>query len=85
MGADAQFDVVYRGQVMNHIIPGRAVFFQRLKEYGGGYWFGRTYSDYYEFLIERPVSLGEGIDFLIHANAVAARHMEFDDDFKLEG
>lgn len=42
-GKDHSFDVVYRGESRDWISPGKYVFFQRLKEYGGGYWLGQAY------------------------------------------
>jgi len=44
-GKDSNYQVVYRGETLEHYKPGGWVFFQRLKEYGGGYWLGRTYED----------------------------------------
>ncbi|MFV8985360.1 hypothetical protein [Serratia fonticola] len=59
------YDIVYRGETRDYIPPGRLMFFQRLKEHGGGYWLGRAYDNAFIFEIERPVSLGEGIDHII--------------------
>lgn len=63
-GKDHSFDVVYRGESRDWISPGKYVFFQRLKEYGGGYWLGLAYDDCFVFAIERPISIREGMDFL---------------------
>ena len=43
---DSNYQIVYRGEVLDHLIPSQWVFFQRLKSYGGGYWLGRTYQDF---------------------------------------
>jgi len=81
------FDVVYRGETRNWIYPGTHVFFQRSKECGGGYWLGTVYDDFYKFIIERPVSIREGIDYLFVMNKVVREGNVFDDsldDFKLK-
>lgn len=85
-GKDSNYQVVYRGQVLPpaHVKEGGWVFFQRLKECGGGYWLGKTWQNYFEFGIEAPVSLAQGIEYLIMADCVESCHMEFVDDFKLE-
>lgn len=85
MSKDLGYDVVYRGETRDYISPGRWVFFQRAKAYGGGYWLGQAYDDCFVMGIERPVSLGEGIDFLLFAGEAKKDFMTFDDDFKLEG
>lgn len=33
---DSNYQIVYRGEVLDHLIPSQWVFFQRLKSYGGG-------------------------------------------------
>ncbi|EGT0646151.1 hypothetical protein MJ717_001900 [Cronobacter sakazakii] len=80
---DLKYQVVYRGDKLETIIPGQWVFFQRLKEYGGGYWFGKTYDDCFWFEIERPVSLAEGLDYLILITKVQATSHEFDANYSL--
>jgi hypothetical protein len=77
------YDVVYRGETITYIQEGRWVFFQRLKEYGGGYWLGRTYHDAFIFGLERPTSLAEGIDFIFAMKRAESGFTAFDDDFKL--
>ena len=42
---DSNYQIVYRGETLQNFKPGQYVFFQRLKEYGGGYWLGRTHED----------------------------------------
>ena len=86
-GKDAGFDVVYRGETRDHISPGKYVFFQRLKEHGGGYWLGQCYDDWFGFVIERPCSLREGMALLITMRGHQNDIMKFDDsldDFRLE-
>jgi hypothetical protein len=63
-GKDSSFEVVYRGGIYHHYLPGKWVFFQREKHYGGGFWIGQAYDDGYLFGIPWPVSLREGIKFL---------------------
>lgn len=79
-GKDSNFQVVYRGQTLQHFKPGQYVFFQRLKEYGGGYWLGKTHEDGFEFVLEQPTSLNHGIKFLLQLEDVESRFMEFVDD-----
>ena len=82
---DSNYQIVYRGETLKYFKPGQCVFFQREKQYGGGYWLGRTHEDGFEFLLEEPTSLGRGLEFLIIHASVVARHMEFVDfdDFNL--
>lgn len=84
-GKDSNYQIIYRGEVLEprYFKPGGWVFFQRLKEYGGGYWFGRTWPDFFEFGIERPVSLREGIAYLLITARVESNFLDFDDDFTL--
>lgn len=74
---DSNYQVVKRGESLPRFVDGGWVFFQRLKEYGGGFWVGRTYSDAFIFGIEKPVSLIEGMQFMIAVNSAEARSMEF--------
>jgi len=78
-GKDNKFDVVYRGETRDYIKPGTYVFFQRLKEHGGGYWLGQAYDDWFGFVIESPVSLREGMGYLITLANQKDRLMVFDD------
>lgn len=84
-GKDANYQIVYRGEVLEFLRPGEWVFFQRSKDVGGGYWLGRTYPDFYLFGMERPVSLAEGLQYIIDCERVEAVSHEFDDDFELYG
>lgn len=74
---DSNYQVVKRGKSLPRFVDGGWVFFQRLKEYGGGFWVGRTYTDAFIFGIERPVSLIEGMQFMIAVNSAESRYMEF--------
>lgn len=40
-GKVPNYQIVYRDETLNYFKPGGYVFFQRLKEYGGGYWLGK--------------------------------------------
>lgn len=78
-GKDTSYQIVYRGETLKHFKPGQCVFFQRERQYGGGYWLGKTHVDGFEFLLEQPTSLREGMLFLLTLAKVEARHMEFVD------
>jgi hypothetical protein len=84
-GKDLKYQIIYRGETLAYVIPGQWVFFQRSKESGGGYWLGRTYPDFYLFGLERPVSLSEGLQYMILGDRVEANSKTFDDDFELYG
>ncbi|RZV01035.1 UNVERIFIED_ORG: hypothetical protein EOZ59_0973 [Serratia quinivorans] len=77
------YQIVYRGETLPHFVDGGWVFFQRLKEYGGGYWLGRTYHDAFIFGLERPTSLAEGIDFIFAMKMAESGFTAFDDNFTL--
>lgn len=77
------YQVVYRGEMLPYFVDGGWVFFQRLKEYGGGYWLGRTYNDAFVFGLERPTSLFGGIQFILASRYVEENADKFDDDFQL--
>ncbi|HCL5593486.1 hypothetical protein [Enterobacter cloacae] len=80
---DFKYQIIYRGDMLETIIPGQWVFFQRLKEYGGGYWLGRTYHDCFWFELDRPVSLSDGLDYLMLLTKVEATSQEFDANYSL--
>ena len=82
-GKDANYQVVYRGEVLENYRPGGWVFFQRPKECGGGYWLGRTYDDVFMMDYWRPVSLNEGLAYLLTVKQVEAKSNEFDANFPL--
>ena len=80
MGKDLGFDVVYRGEARDWIQPGRYAFFQRRKEYGVGYWLGQVYDDWFGFVIEEPVSLRQGIEYLMSLRSNESQLGGFHDD-----
>ncbi|EAU0361833.1 hypothetical protein BZH78_19280 [Salmonella enterica] len=85
-GKDSNYQIVYRGETLQCLKPGQYVFFQRLKEYGGGFWLGKTYEDGFEFVLEWPTSLSEGLLYLMSLERMEANYLEFVndiDDFKL--
>lgn len=82
-GKDSNYKVVYRGETLDRIVEGEWVFFQRLREYAGGYWLGRTYNDCYVFELEWPVSLSQGLEYLLTLQSVKDKGYGFDDDFPL--
>lgn len=77
------YQVVYRGEILPHFVEGGWVFFQRLKEYGGGYWLGRTYHDVFILEYDRPTSLYDGILFIFEMKRAEHSYTDFDDDFTL--
>lgn len=83
-GKDSNYSVVYRGETLDNFIEGKWVFFQRSKESGGGFWFGRTFRDCFWLEFERPTSLREGLLYLLALESMKERMWEFDDDFTLE-
>ncbi|MGO4744036.1 hypothetical protein [Serratia quinivorans] len=77
------YQVVYRGESLEYFEEAGWVFFQRLKEYGGGYWLGRTYQNVFILELERPTSLYEGIHFYLASQSVEKQADKFDDNFQL--
>lgn len=86
-GKDSNYQVVLRGETLERFVPGGYVFIQRAKVYGGGFWLIKTYNNPWcsWFVLERPVSLNEGLNYLIVSEAVEAKSHLFDDDFTLTG
>ncbi|NCG52944.1 hypothetical protein [Serratia fonticola] len=80
---DGDYDILYRGETRDYIPPGRVMFIQRAKECGGGYWLGKAYDDAFIFELEHPVSLSQGIDYIMFMKRVAKHVDDFDDDFTL--
>lgn len=74
------FDVVVRGDTRDYIKPGSYVFFQREKEHGGGFWLGQACDDWFGFVIEEPVSLRKGIEYLMSIKRVESQLGGFHDD-----
>jgi len=79
-GKDSNFRVVYRGEALENFREGEWVFFQRAKECGGGYWFGRTYAFYFLLEFEQPTSLAQGINYLLVLESNRPQLEVFDDD-----
>ncbi|ENL8728941.1 hypothetical protein AB6I73_003901 [Citrobacter amalonaticus] len=77
---DSKFQIVYRGETLQFFKPGEYVFFQRQKEYGGGFWLGKTHEDGFEFVLEQPTSLNYGMEYLLKLKDVESLFMEFVDD-----
>lgn len=82
-GKDSNYQIVYRGEVLERFIEGGWVFFQRPKSCGGGFWFGRTYSGLFWLEFERPTSLHDGLKYLVSYNYIYDKAHIFDDDFDL--
>lgn len=85
-GSDSDFQVVYRGEYLTYYVPGGWVFFQRSKESGGGFWFGRTFDGLFLFEFTAPVSLSLGLahlQTLKHPGAVIYESVQPDDSLPL--
>lgn len=80
---DSNYQIVYRGETLPRLVEGGWVFFQRAKVYGGGFWFGRTYSDGYWLEFDHPCSLREGLEYLSALNSMVRFADEVDDNFRL--
>ncbi|WP_213672548.1 hypothetical protein [Raoultella ornithinolytica] len=83
MGKDTNYQVVYRGETLPHYIPGGWVFFQRPIECGGGFWLGKTFDGLFMLEMDRPVSLHDGLCYIVQHMNVSEDFMDFDDDFTL--
>lgn len=81
-GKDSNYQVVYRGELLPHYVPGGWVFFQRPKECGGG-GLGRTYEDCFWLELEFPVLLYDGLGFLMEVIMIEQRSDEFDANHSL--
>ncbi len=82
-GKDSNYQIVYRDEHLQIYVPGGWVLFQRLKEYGGGFWLGKTFDGLFMLELDHPVSLHDGIVYIVRYGKVAENFMDFDDDFKL--
>lgn len=84
---DSKYQIVYRGETLANMVPGGLVFIQRSRDYGGGFWLIRTYDNpFCSWLeLEKPISLNDGLRYIVEAEKVAERYLDFDDDFQLEG
>ncbi|HDX5345360.1 TPA: hypothetical protein ROI66_004315 [Citrobacter sedlakii] len=80
---DSNYQIVYRDEVLNKFVPGGWVLFQRMKVHGGGFWLGKTFDGVFMLELEHPISLHEGIVYILHCDRVAQNFMDFDDDFTL--
>lgn len=80
---DSNYQIVYRDETLTHYIPGGWVLFQRPKEYGGGFWLGKTFDGLFMLEMDRPVSLHDGIYYIVQNTNVSANFMDFDEDFTL--
>ena len=54
-----------------------------MKQHGGGFWLGKTFDGLFMLELEYPVSLHDGIVYIVNQSQVAANFMDFDDDFTL--
>lgn len=79
-----EYQIIYRGQSLGRYFPGQWAFFQRPKECGGGYWLGRVYDDCFWLELQWPVSLRDGLIYMIKANKMIENANNFDDEFTLE-
>lgn len=80
---DSNHQIIYRGQVLERLTLGDWVFFQRPKECGGGFWLGRIYEDCFWLELEFPVSLYDGLEFLMEVTRVEQRSDEVDANYSL--
>lgn len=62
---DTHYQLVKHGESLPRIVD------------GGWFWVCRTYSDAFILGIEKPVSLIEGMQFMIALNSAEARYMVF--------
>ncbi|ECC1675616.1 lF-82 [Salmonella enterica] len=84
-GKDLNYQIVYRGEQLPRYVEGGWAMFQRPKECGGGYWFGRTFADFFWLEFERPTRLADAIQYVVCYNRVSLNHDEFIDNFELIG
>lgn len=80
---DSNYQVVYRYEQLPHYVQGGWVLFQRPRVYGGGFWLGKTYDGVFMLELEHPVTLSDGIEYIILSSRVAENFMDFDEDFRL--
>jgi hypothetical protein len=86
MGKDLNYDVIHRGEELKfeHMREGRAVFIQRELKHGGGYWLIRTFRDFSLIDPFQPVSLRQGIEFLLSEQSIRKQGNNFIEDFTLD-
>jgi hypothetical protein len=80
---DDNYQVIYRGEILQKYVPGGWVFFQRPKHNGGGYWLGRTYDGVFVFEFSEPVSLSQGLLYLQQLSTAEPTEQPREDDFSL--
>ncbi|HGN8998585.1 TPA: hypothetical protein ACK1ZT_004075 [Citrobacter freundii] len=80
---DSNYQIIYRGQVLELYTHSGWVFFQRPKECGGGFWLGRIYEDCFWLELKFPVSLHDGLVFLMEITRVEQRSDEFNANYSL--
>lgn len=78
-GKDQSYQVIYRDEQLERYVPGQWAFFQRGREYGGGFWCGRVWDNAFIFELECPVSLSQCIEYMLAANKVALTAHIFED------
>ena len=82
-GKDSNYQVVYRGEQLTRYVPDGWVMFQRAREHGGGFWFGRTYDNCFWLEFDQPTSLSAALEYLVHLNRNDPMEFVEIDDFKL--
>lgn len=82
-GKDSNYQIVYRDEYLQKYVPGGWVLFQRMKEYGGGFWLGKTFDGLFMLELDHPVSLHDGIVYIVRYPPAAANPDDLDDEFRL--
>lgn len=82
-GKDLNYTVVYRGDFIESVPDGRWMMIQRGKEHGGGYWFGKAYSDCFWLEFEKPMALADCIGYIVMHGAMTDAGQYFEEEFKL--
>lgn len=82
-GKDSNYQIVYRDECLQKYVPGGWVLFQRMKEYGGGFWLGKTFDGLFMLELDHPVSLHDGIVYIVRYPPAAANPVDLDDEFRL--
>jgi hypothetical protein len=82
-GKDLNYTVVYRGDFIERVPEGRWMMIQRGKEYGGGYWFGKAYTDCFWLEFEWPMSLADCVEYVVRYDQISVGEQEFEEEFKL--
>ncbi|WP_032696833.1 hypothetical protein [Raoultella planticola] len=73
---DCKYQIVYRDEALEYFISG-GWFFSTPKRVRGGYWLGRTYQDCFWLELEFPVSLHDGVVFLMEVTRIEQQSDEF--------